>query len=812
VVIPTPITSEEDKRLAAVRRYGVLDTPPEGALDKITELAAAVCHTPIALISVVDEQRQWFKSKVGFSASETARDVSFCHHALQGPGLFVVPDASLDSRFADNPMVTGDPQIRFYAGMPLVMPTGEAIGTLCVFDRRPRKLTKTQEQVLRVLAEQVVTHLELGLQSRKRAWSERLLKTVTDSARVGLMLVNKERRYVRVNDVRAGFYNSLSPAIVGHRVQDTLPDIYEQQIRPWLDRAFAGQRVSYELRRRIGDEAQYYAVTYEPTTMEGCEPAVIVVITDITPIKEAETALHEFVRFAQSTTDALSSEVCVLDSAGTILSTNLAWRKFAELNGPPGRQAGTGDNYLHVCDIATGPGAAEAAASAKGIRAVLRGGAAQFTMEYDCHSPWENRWFVMRVTRFPGEGPVRVAVAHEDITERKQAETVLRESNRRFQEMLENVQLIAMTLDREGKITFCNDFLLSLTGWSHEEIIGQEWFSNFLPDSAARVKALFLENVETGTIPAHHQNPIKTRTGELRLIAWNNTMLRDDAGNFTGTASIGEDVTDRVRAEEALRASEMRLRKVLDSMFAFVGLFSLDGRVLEMNNSPLRLSGLRREDVIGRPFVETEWWAHSAAVREQLRRAMERAAGGETVREDFLVCVGDDRMLTIDTTFGPLRDDAGRVTQVVASAVDVTARIHAEEARRESELRLRQVVENIHEVFWMTDPDKKKIIYISPGYERIWGRTCESLQNSPDEWTRAIHPEDRERVQRAAATQQVDGAYDQSYRIVKPDGGIRWIRDRAFPVRDENGVVYRIAGVAEDITERKQLEEQFPRA
>lgn len=264
LVIPTPITSREDKRLAAVRRYGVMDTPPDDALDEITALAAAICDTPIALISVVDDQREWFKSKIGFAASEIARDISFSPHALQGPDLFVVPDASINPRFADNPMVTRDLKIRFYAGMPLVMPTGETIGTLCVFDRRRRTLTKTQEQALRVLSDHVVTHLELRLQARERAGSERLLKTVADSARVGLMLVNKDRRYVHVNDVRAGFYNSLSPAIVGHRVQDTLPDIYEEQIRPRLDRAFAGQRVSSELRRRFGDEDQYYAVTYGP--------------------------------------------------------------------------------------------------------------------------------------------------------------------------------------------------------------------------------------------------------------------------------------------------------------------------------------------------------------------------------------------------------------------------------------------------------------------------------------------------------------------------------------------------------------------
>lgn len=366
-----------------------MDTPPEDALDEITALAAAICDTPIALISIIDEQREWFKSKVGFAVSEIARDISFGCQALQGPKLFVVPDASVDPGFADNPLVTGHLKIRFYAGMPLVMPTGEAIGTLGVFDRRPRTLTKTQEQSLRVLTGHVVTHLELYLQTRERADSGRLLKTVTESARVGLMLVNQERRYVHVNDVRAGFYNSLSPAIVGHRVQDTLPDIYEEQIRPKLDQAFAGQRVSYEMRKRIGDEDQYYSVTYEPTTIAGGEPAVVVVITDITPLKEAETALHEFVRFAQSTTDALSSEVCVLDSTGTILSTNRAWRKFAEANGSPGRHAGTGDNYLQVCETASGPGAAEAVASAKGIRSVLRSEAAQFMMEYACHSPRE---------------------------------------------------------------------------------------------------------------------------------------------------------------------------------------------------------------------------------------------------------------------------------------------------------------------------------------------------------------------------------------------------------------------------------------
>jgi diguanylate cyclase (GGDEF)-like protein/PAS domain S-box-containing protein len=124
----------------------------------------------------------------------------------------------------------------------------------------------------------------------------------------------------------------------------------------------------------------------------------------------------------------------------------------------------------------------------------------------------------------------------------------------------------------------------------------------------------------------------------------------------------------------------------------------------------------------------------------------------------------------------------------------------------ESEERFRQLAENIQEVFWMTNVEKSRMLYISPGYERIWGRSCQSLYENPREWLEAIHPNDRERVLKAALDKQVNGTYDEEYQIIRLDRTVRWIRDRAFPVKDQNGRVYRIAGVAEDITERKKTE------
>ena len=161
--VPKP--SNEAKRLKVLWQYDVLDTVPEAMFDDLTELAASICEAPIALVSLVDEDRQWFKSAQGISERETSRDVSFCAHAICQPDLFVVPDARKDPRFKDNPLVVGEPGIRFYAGMPLNTPDGYALGTLCVIDKKTRTLTAFQRRALHLLARVVVSQLEL----RRRA-------------------------------------------------------------------------------------------------------------------------------------------------------------------------------------------------------------------------------------------------------------------------------------------------------------------------------------------------------------------------------------------------------------------------------------------------------------------------------------------------------------------------------------------------------------------------------------------------------------------------------------------------------------------
>jgi two-component system, NtrC family, sensor kinase len=155
------IPKNEVKRLKVLWQYDVLDTVPEEVFDDLTDLAAHICEAPVALISLVDENRQWFKAKVGTSLKETSRDISFCAHAILNDDLLLISDAAKDPRFRDNPLVTGPQKIRFYAGAPLVTPDGHALGTLCVLDKKPRKLRSEQQKALRVLARHVVSQLEL---------------------------------------------------------------------------------------------------------------------------------------------------------------------------------------------------------------------------------------------------------------------------------------------------------------------------------------------------------------------------------------------------------------------------------------------------------------------------------------------------------------------------------------------------------------------------------------------------------------------------------------------------------------------------
>ncbi|MBA2657829.1 MAG: MEDS domain-containing protein [Tatlockia sp.] len=296
--------------------------------------------------------------------------------------------------------------------------------------------------------------------------------------------------------------------------------------------------------------------------------------------------------------------------------------------------------------------------------------------------------------------------------------------------------------------------------------------------------------------------PEQIATLELKRLKtkWWIQQLREMSGSELGRKTFKQSRT----------AKNEHFREILDSLFTFVGILTNSGIVLDVNQTTLDMGGLQREDIIGKPFVDTHWWLHSKAEQNQLREILERVNKGEIVHANFSINLFENRIVILDMTFAPIIDTKGRVKEIVVSGSEVTERLEMEKALKESELLFRQLVETIEEVFWVSDASKEKIIYISPGFEKIWGITPETLYADQLLWLKAIHPEDRERV--ANLYFDLSKSYNITYRIIRTDGTMRWIRARSFEILNENKERYRYVGVAEDITLFRKLEDQFYQA
>jgi two-component system cell cycle sensor histidine kinase/response regulator CckA len=393
-----------------------------------------------------------------------------------------------------------------------------------------------------------------------------------------------------------------------------------------------------------------------------------------------------------------------------------------------------------------------------------------------------------------------------DITQQKEIEQALRESEERFSTAFRaSPAAVALSRRADRRILEVNESFLQLFECTREEIVGKTLIEAGLLDASA-VDTIRLQLNATQEV-RNLELPVKTRRGEPRFI--NLAVRVISIGGEMCALSILFDITDRKRMEQALRESEALLRTVTETAEVGMVIVTEEHRYRYANRAYARILRLPTHDLVGQRVADVLPSVYATQIRPRLELAF------RVGRVSYELAVPDGypgkapRQFAV--TYQPGVDGQGKPVVVVV-IVDITDRKQAEDSLRQSEERFRQVVENIHEVFWMTDVEKNRILYISPGYEKVWGASCEGLYANPESWIDAIHPDERERVRQTAQTQQTTGSYDETYRIVRPDGEVRWVRDQAFPIADPDGVVRRVVGVAEDITESKVLQSQFLRA
>lgn len=365
------------------------------------------------------------------------------------------------------------------------------------------------------------------------------------------------------------------------------------------------------------------------------------------------------------------------------------------------------------------------------------------------------------------------------------------------------------------RLLACNPAFARMLGRTVAEIGGSPWRAVHLPDDRTRVDAAISQADQAGS--ARYEAQMQREDGSAFPAQIDVVSVRDQAGTLRYRVATIQDITQRKAAETALRASEERLLVLVENLSEGLLVSTLAGELLHWNRAGLTMHGLASLGEGRRLLAEMEPVFELAALDGRVLALEEwplsRILRGETLREvDLRVRRRDQEWVRIFRYGGAIAQEGGGPPLAFVTVTDITERKAAEAALRESEERFRAVVENIHEVFWMVDVRDRRMLYVSPSYATVWGRPPEELYANSMTWLEAIDPADRERVAAAAAAKQAAGTYDEQFQIVRPDGSRRWIRDQAFPVKNPRGEVERIVGIAEDVTERKNLEAQFLRA
>jgi PAS domain S-box-containing protein len=629
--------------------------------------------------------------------------------------------------------------------------------------------------------------------------SEALLRTFLDHATDAFFFHNADGTILDVNRRACEMLGYTHEELIGSGPEKFDSDLTPEksaEIRSQLD---TGKSLTFETRHRRKDGTVFPVEVHVRSFRHGARRYGVSLAHDITERKRAEEALH-------ASQQAFVSLVNTVD--GIVWEADAATFRFLFVSAQAKRILGYSPaewlenprfwaEHLHPDDRD------EAVTYCANATREMRDHNFEYRMiAADGRVVWMHD--LVTVVMEDGQ-PVRLRGLMVDITARRQAEEALRARHQEFQALAENAPDAICRFGRDCRLIYVNPTYVSVLGRTPEQLLGrtpEEVYPGVtvIKDYQRKVQEVLSQGTSLSyetSLEALHEEP--PHWYHIRLVP-----ERDREGRVVSVLNVGRDIT-------ALKETERQLRSLTENSPDIIVRYDRHGRYLYVNAAMERITGIPVAAYLGRPVGEIAARDRPEVVAQfrELGRMIARVCADNRPGEAEMHLPLPHGETVFHVRLIPERNETQQVASVLMIAQDITARKRIEEALRVSEQRFRQVTENIDEVFWLTDVAKSQMIYISPAYERLWGRKCETLYAHPQSWLDAVHPDDRERVRTAAQTLQAVGAYDLEYRVLRPDGTVRWVHDRAFPIADPHGQVYRLAGVAEDITEKHLLEDQL---
>jgi PAS domain S-box-containing protein len=619
-ILETVVSESETERLRSLSLYEILDTGPEPAFDDLTALAADICHTPISLITFLDQTRQWVKSKTGFTQSELPGEEAFCAYTIRQKDVMVVPDATKDERFSNNPMVKGEPHIRYYAGYPLLSNTGHGLGALCVLDTVPHEIDPHELEQLRLLGHEVTQLLELRKEAHQTLHRTEELKNELERVQVdraieqkkhGIAEVNLKQRERQLADAQQlaelGSWewdlktNTVNWSDELYRVFGFAPgqfaatyEAYLAQVHPSqreqtnaliqsalknngtffyekrIIRPDGGERILYSSGRVILDEAK------QPVRMVGfCQ--------DITSRKEMEQKLEQSVALLNSTLNSTTDGILAVDLEGHLLTCNAVFLTMWHL--PPDLKVQYDDELVlqRVLEQLSEPN--EFLAKVREIYGCPETSSFD-VLKFKDGRIYERSSKPQRV----GKKIIGRVWSFHDVTEHARALKILRESEERYRSLVIATAQVVWTTDADGNLVEDNLGWRKLTGQTKAEMSGKGWLNALHPKDRVRESRTWAESVAQGAI-YESEYRVRRVDGEWRYMRVRGVPVRNRDGKIREWIGFCLDVTSRKIAEKTILEERDFSHAIINSLPGIFYLLDENGLNLLWNKNLEKVTG-----------------------------------------------------------------------------------------------------------------------------------------------------------------------------------------------------------------------------